>query len=153
MVRCVGQLFSAVDLYILKSIVLSGFSLWPLFSTFFQTFATLYTLLLLFNLCTELAVMHVKTVFSLVVPGLAFLGEVAGLSPGHYSDYESEFGENNFGSIHVGVGLTTRQIAKPALRILPLGASIVSGVGSSTGNGLVMDQGDDLGKKTDMVCV
>lgn len=79
--------------------------------------------------------MHVKTVISLVVPALAFLSGVAGLVPGQYSDYESEFGENIFGSIHVGVGLKNRQSAKPALRILPLGASIVSGVGSSTGNG------------------
>jgi hypothetical protein len=80
--------------------------------------------------------MHAKTVLSLVVPALAFLGGAAGLSPGQYSEYESEFKEDHFGSINVGgVGLKTRQSAKPALRILPLGASIVSGVGSSTGNG------------------
>jgi hypothetical protein len=84
--------------------------------------------------------MHVKTVLSLVVPALAFLGGAAGLSPGQYSDYESEFKDEHFGPIHIGlrqdhIGLTTRQSSKPALRILPLGASIVSGVGSSTGNG------------------
>ncbi|QPC77957.1 hypothetical protein HYE68_008709 [Fusarium pseudograminearum] len=79
--------------------------------------------------------MHFKTIFSLVVPALAFLGGAAGLPSGQYSDYESEF--NN-------VGLTTRQNAKPALRILPLGASIVSGVGSSTGNGFRKPLRDQL---------
>ncbi|EKJ76429.1 hypothetical protein FPSE_03428 [Fusarium pseudograminearum CS3096] len=79
--------------------------------------------------------MHFKTIFSLIVPALAFLGGAAGLPSGQYSDYESEF--NN-------VGLTTRQNAKPALRILPLGASIVSGVGSSTGNGFRKPLRDQL---------
>ncbi|KAM0433675.1 hypothetical protein ACHAQK_009109 [Fusarium lateritium] len=89
--------------------------------------------------------MHAKTVLSLVVPALAFLGGAAGLSPGQYSEYESEFKEDHFGSINVGgLGLKTRQSAKPALRILPLGASIVSGVGSSTGNGFRKPLRDQL---------
>ena len=77
--------------------------------------------------------MHVKTVLSLIVPALAFLGGVEGVPSGQYYSYETELNENTFASDHVG--LTTRQSAKPALRIMPLGASIVSGVGSSTGNG------------------
>lgn len=77
--------------------------------------------------------MHFKAIFSLVVPALAFLGGVAGLPSGQYYDYETKFSENDFASNHAG--LTTRQNTKPALRILPLGASIVSGVGSRTGNG------------------
>ncbi|KAF4995624.1 hypothetical protein FGRMN_5016 [Fusarium graminum] len=86
--------------------------------------------------------MHVKTVFSLVLPALAFLGGAAGLPSGQYSDYEAEYKENAFVSTHAG--LTTRQSAKPALRILPLGASIVSGVGSSTGNGFRKPLRDQL---------
>jgi hypothetical protein len=69
--------------------------------------------------------MHVKTVFSLVVPALAFFGGAAGLPSGQYSDYEPGFRDNDLTSNHTG--LTIRPNAK--------GASIVSGVGSSTGNG------------------
>ncbi|KAK2669954.1 SGNH hydrolase superfamily [Fusarium oxysporum f. sp. vasinfectum] len=86
--------------------------------------------------------MHFKTVFSLFVPALTFLGGAAGLPSGQYSDYESDFRDNTFASNHAG--LTTRQSAKPALRILPLGASIVSGVGSSTGNGFRKPLRDQL---------
>ncbi|GKU19782.1 unnamed protein product [Fusarium langsethiae] len=86
--------------------------------------------------------MHVKTVFSLIVPVLAFLDGVAGLPSGQYSDYQTEFHENALASNHVG--LTTRQNAKPELRILPLGASIVSGVGSSTKNGFRKPLRDQL---------
>ncbi|RTE69040.1 hypothetical protein BHE90_016583 [Fusarium euwallaceae] len=86
--------------------------------------------------------MHVKTVLSLIVPALALLGGVAGVPSGRYSSYESELKDTSFASNHVG--LTTRQSAKPALRILPLGASIVSGVGSSTGNGFRKPLRDQL---------
>ncbi|CAD0052821.1 unnamed protein product [Aureobasidium pullulans] len=77
--------------------------------------------------------MHVETVFSLVVPALAFFGGATCLPSKQYSDYESAFRDNDLTSNHTS--LTIRQNAKLALRILPLGASIVSGVGSSTGNG------------------
>ncbi|CAD0097379.1 unnamed protein product [Aureobasidium mustum] len=77
--------------------------------------------------------MHVKTMFSLVVQALAFFSGAAGLPSGQYSDYETGFRDNDLTSNHTD--LMIRQNAKPALRILPLGASIVSGVGSSTGNG------------------
>ncbi|KAM0547793.1 hypothetical protein ACHAPJ_010254 [Fusarium lateritium] len=86
--------------------------------------------------------MHVKTVLSLIVPALAFLGGVEGVPSGQYSSYESGLKETTFGSNHVG--LTSRQSAKPALRIMPLGASIVSGVGSSTGNGFRKPLRDQL---------
>ncbi|OBS29554.1 hypothetical protein FPOA_03491 [Fusarium poae] len=86
--------------------------------------------------------MHVRTVFSLIVPVLAFLDRVAGLPSGQYSDYESEYYGNALASNHAG--LTTRQNAKPELRIMPLGASIVSGVGSSTGNGFRKPLRDQL---------
>jgi hypothetical protein len=72
-------------------------------------------------------------VFSLIMPALAFTGGAACFPPGQYSGYASELGGDPFVSNHTS--LTTRQSSKPALRILPLGASIVSGVGSSTGNG------------------
>ncbi|RFN46103.1 integrin alpha n-terminal [Fusarium flagelliforme] len=81
-------------------------------------------------------------VFNLIVPALAFLGGAAGLPSGQHSDYELEFRENHFASNHAG--LTPRQSAKPALRILPLGASIVSGVGSSTKNGFRKPLRDQL---------
>lgn len=90
-------------------------------------FPTSYTLL---QSCREFVVMHV---FNLIVPALIFLGGAAGLPSGQYSDYELEFREKHLASN--SVGLTSRQNVKPALRILPLGASIVSGVGSSTMNG------------------
>ncbi len=77
--------------------------------------------------------MHLKTVFSLLVPALALLGRVESAPSGDYASFETAFNDTDLSFNHFG--LTTRQAAKPALRIMPLGASIVSGVGSSTGNG------------------
>ncbi|KFY68955.1 hypothetical protein V496_00654 [Pseudogymnoascus sp. VKM F-4515 (FW-2607)] len=77
--------------------------------------------------------MHLTTVFSLIVPALAFLGRVEGAPSRDYTSYEAEFNETSLSFDHFS--LAARQDAKPALRIMPLGASIVSGVGSSTGNG------------------
>ncbi len=77
--------------------------------------------------------MHLKTVFSLLVPALAPLGRVEGAPSEGYTSYEAGFNETALSFDHHG--LTARQGLKPALRIMPLGASIVSGVGSSTGNG------------------
>ncbi|KAL9572343.1 hypothetical protein ACKAV7_003544 [Fusarium commune] len=86
--------------------------------------------------------MHVKTLLSLAVPALAFLGGVAGVPSGQYSSYDSELKGTNFAPNHAY--LKARQNAKPALRIMPLGASIVSGVGSSTGNGFRKPLRDQL---------
>ncbi|KAJ0147758.1 Ammonium transporter 2 [Fusarium oxysporum f. sp. albedinis] len=80
--------------------------------------------------------MHVKTLLSLAVPALAFLGGVAGVPSRKYSsyDYDLELKGTNFAPDYAD--LKARHSAKPALRIMTLGASIVSGVGSSTGNGI-----------------
>jgi len=77
--------------------------------------------------------MYLKSVASLLVPALAIFGGVEGAPSQLYSSYEAEFNATSLSFDHVG--LTARQVTKPALRIMPLGASIVSGVGSSTGNG------------------
>jgi hypothetical protein len=77
--------------------------------------------------------MHFKTVFSLVVPALAFLGNVDGAPSEKYASFLAEYNETTSSFNHLS--LTARQGARPELRIMPLGASIVSGVGSSTGNG------------------
>jgi hypothetical protein len=90
--------------------------------------------------------MHVKTVFGLIVPALTFIDGVVGLPPRQYFECETGCRDHDLTSNHTG--LTIRQNGKPALRILPLGASIVSGVGSSTGNGQVMDQENSLGDES-----
>jgi hypothetical protein len=89
--------------------------------------------------------MHVKTVFGLIIPALTFIDGVVGLPSRQYSDYETGFRGHDITSNLTG--LTIRQNAKPALRILPLGASIVSGVGSSTSNGQVMDREKLMGNE------
>ncbi|KAM0209842.1 hypothetical protein ACHAQD_011019 [Fusarium lateritium] len=86
--------------------------------------------------------MHLKTVFSLVVPALAFLGTVAGAPSTQYSSYEADFNNSSLALNHGS--LDARQNARPALRIMPLGASIVTGVGSSTGNGFRKPLRDQL---------
>ncbi|PCD42871.1 hypothetical protein AU210_005395 [Fusarium oxysporum f. sp. radicis-cucumerinum] len=88
--------------------------------------------------------MHVKTLLSLAVPALAFLGGVAGVPSRKYSsyDYDLELKGTNFAPDLAD--LKARHSAKPALRIMPLGASIVSGVGSSTGNGFRKPLRDQL---------
>jgi len=77
--------------------------------------------------------MHLKTVFNLLVPALAFIGGVNAAPPKQYSSYQADFNETSL--VYGGPELVARQGGKPALRIMPLGASIVSGVGSTTGNG------------------
>ncbi|KAI3587324.1 hypothetical protein IWW34DRAFT_875225 [Fusarium oxysporum f. sp. albedinis] len=88
--------------------------------------------------------MHVKTLLSLAVPALAFLGGVAGVPSRKYSsyDYDLELKGTNFAPDYAD--LKARHSAKPALRIMTLGASIVSGVGSSTGNGFRKPLRDQL---------
>ena len=78
--------------------------------------------------------MHLKSIDSLLVPALALPGGADGAPSGDYASYDdSLFNETILAS--GSFGLTARQNARPALRIMPLGASIVSGVGSSSGNG------------------
>ncbi|KAF5635566.1 integrin alpha n-terminal [Fusarium sp. NRRL 25303] len=86
--------------------------------------------------------MHLQNFLSLALPALAFLGGVAGVPSGQYSSYDLELKETSL-SPNDG-DLKTRQSEKPALRIMPLGASIVSGVGSSTGNGFRKPLRDQL---------
>jgi hypothetical protein len=78
-------------------------------------------------------IMHLQALISLALPALALLGAAAGVPSGQYSSYDLGLNETNFASSHAD--LKARQSQRPALRIMPLGASIVSGVGSSTGNG------------------
>lgn len=61
------------------------------------------------------------------MPALAFLSRVEGALSGDYTSYEPDFNGTNlpFGY----PSLTARQGSRPALRIMPLGASIVTGVG------------------------
>ena len=49
-----------------------------------------------------------------------------------YPDYDEDF---NVSTSLDYESIGTRQANRPALRIMPLGASIVTGLGSSTGNG------------------
>ncbi|KAF5660854.1 integrin alpha n-terminal [Fusarium heterosporum] len=86
--------------------------------------------------------MHVNSVLHLVTPALAFIGGVAGVPSGQYSSYEANFVDTTLSPRHAS--LHARQGTRPALRILPLGASIVSGVGSSTGNGFRKPLRDQL---------
>ena len=77
--------------------------------------------------------MRLKTVFSLVVPGFAFLGTVNGIPSGRVALHNDDFGDISLSSNHSS--LLGRADERPELRIMPLGASIVFGVGSSSGNG------------------
>ncbi|KAL2064102.1 hypothetical protein VTL71DRAFT_4596 [Oculimacula yallundae] len=86
--------------------------------------------------------MHFKAVISLLVPALALLGGAKGAPSGEYSSYELEFNQTIEFSNQFGI--SARQNAKPALRIMPLGASIVTGVGSSSGNGFRKPLRDQL---------
>lgn len=77
--------------------------------------------------------MHLKTVCSLLVPALAYFGGIEAAPSNRFPSFEADFNET---TLHYGSSdLVVRQNNRPALRIMPLGASIVSGVGSSTGNG------------------
>jgi hypothetical protein len=77
--------------------------------------------------------MHLNTLFSFIVPTLAFWGRGEGAYIRDYTSYQAESNETSFSLTYAS--LTARQNGRPELRIMPLGASIVSGVGSSTGNG------------------
>jgi hypothetical protein len=70
-------------------------------------------------------------ILKLLVPVLLATEVVAGV-PRAYSNYGVDFNiSNSFDYADIG----SRQASRPDLRIMPLGASIVTGLGSSTGNG------------------
>ena len=82
--------------------------------------------------------MHLRAVVSLLVPALALLGRVDAAPSGDYASYEPDFNETTLFSN--GFRLVARQDNRPELRIMALGASIVTGVGSSSGNGYVTNK-------------
>ena len=82
--------------------------------------------------------MHLRAVVSLLVPALALLGRVDAAPSGDYASYEPDFNETTLFSN--GFRLVARQDKRPELRIMALGASIVTGVGSSSGNGYVTNK-------------
>lgn len=70
---------------------------------------------------------------------LCTLSSVAGLPSGNADFQVHQYVGTNVSHpfAELDLSFVKKQVAKVALRILPLGASIMSGVGSSTGNGYV----------------